>query len=173
MAGRASAYLADGLTWARKVARANPVAVGGDVMGKFGFSKPSFSRAIGLSTLKGKASRAIGVPLTQSGREKKFGRLGAKYLWPVGLLTAKGKRSTFEAGEAFDSAEEPRQSLLGSVFSAVFRLAALGAAGICFLLAWVLHSGSNETQGDLSLAVWFLAGMGLVALLVGIKRKRA
>jgi hypothetical protein len=42
-------------------------------MGKFGFSW-SWKRAIGLSALKGKISRKIGIPLTESGREKKIGR---------------------------------------------------------------------------------------------------
>jgi len=41
---------------------------------KFGFSF-SWRRALGLSAAKGKVSRAIGIPLTQSGRERKAGRL--------------------------------------------------------------------------------------------------
>ncbi len=35
----------------------------------------SWSRAIGLSALKGRISRKTGIPLTRSGREKKIGRL--------------------------------------------------------------------------------------------------
>ena len=35
----------------------------------------SWKRAIGISALKGRISRAIGVPLTVSGRERKIGRL--------------------------------------------------------------------------------------------------
>src|SRR4051812_33556348 len=40
----------------------------------FGFSW-SWKRAVGLSAAKGKISRAIGIPLTESGREKKLGRM--------------------------------------------------------------------------------------------------
>lgn len=39
----------------------------------------SWKRAIGLSALKGKISRKIGVPLTESGREKKVGRFLLKF----------------------------------------------------------------------------------------------
>jgi len=41
---------------------------------KFGFSW-SWKRASGLSAMKGKISRKIGVPLTRSGRQRKVGRL--------------------------------------------------------------------------------------------------
>ncbi len=40
---------------------------------KFGLSF-SWKRAIGLSALKGKISRQIGIPLTRSGRRQKVGR---------------------------------------------------------------------------------------------------
>ena len=40
---------------------------------KFGFSF-SWKRASGISAAKGKLSRAIGVPLTRSGRQRKVGR---------------------------------------------------------------------------------------------------
>ena len=39
---------------------------------KYGFSF-SWRRAIGLSALKGRISRAIGVPLTREGRQRKLG----------------------------------------------------------------------------------------------------
>ena len=39
---------------------------------RFGFSF-SWKRALGLSAMKGKASRRIGVPLTRQGRERKAG----------------------------------------------------------------------------------------------------
>jgi len=49
-------------------------------MGKnFGFSF-SWRRACGLSGLKGKISRIIGIPLTKSGRERKIGRLILRFL---------------------------------------------------------------------------------------------
>lgn len=41
-------------------------------MRKFGFSF-SWKRAFGISAAKGKVSRAIGIPLTQSGRQRKAG----------------------------------------------------------------------------------------------------
>jgi len=40
---------------------------------KFGFSF-SWKRALGISAAKGKISRAIGVPLTRSGRQRMAGR---------------------------------------------------------------------------------------------------
>lgn len=41
---------------------------------KHGFSF-SPKRALGISSAKGKISRAIGIPLTRSGRQRKFGRM--------------------------------------------------------------------------------------------------
>ena len=35
----------------------------------------SWRRALGVSALKGKISRQIGVPLTKGGRERKVGRI--------------------------------------------------------------------------------------------------
>ncbi len=35
----------------------------------------SFRRAIGISAMKNKISRRIGVPLTRSGQERKLGRI--------------------------------------------------------------------------------------------------
>ena len=40
---------------------------------EFGFSW-SWKRAIGLSALKGKISRKLGIPLTRLGRQQKAGR---------------------------------------------------------------------------------------------------
>jgi TM2 domain-containing membrane protein YozV len=56
-------------------------------MGKFGFSKPSWRRALGVSAAKGKVSRAIGIPLTKSGRQKKLGRLAEKSLVPAAVAS--------------------------------------------------------------------------------------
>jgi hypothetical protein len=44
---------------------------------KTGIPGMSFSwrRVVGISALKGKISRRIGVPLTRSGRERKAGRV--------------------------------------------------------------------------------------------------
>ena len=41
---------------------------------KFGISF-SWKRATGISGIKGKISKNIGIPLTKSGRERKIGRL--------------------------------------------------------------------------------------------------
>jgi hypothetical protein len=46
---------------------------------KFGVSF-SWKRALGISAAKGKVSKAIGIPLTKEGRERKFGRLLLKLL---------------------------------------------------------------------------------------------
>ena len=48
-------------------------------MKKYGFSF-SWKRAIGLSGLKAKLSRKIGFPLTESGRERKIGKMILKFL---------------------------------------------------------------------------------------------
>ena len=40
---------------------------------KFGFSF-SWKRALGISGAKSRISRKIGIPLTRSGRQRKFGR---------------------------------------------------------------------------------------------------
>ncbi len=53
---------------------------------KYGFSF-SWRRAIGLSALKGRISRAIGIPLTREGRQRKLGAaLGCCV--PLALLVA-------------------------------------------------------------------------------------
>lgn len=58
-------------------------------MKKFGFSW-SWKRASGLSAAKGKVSRAVGVPLSKSGRERKVGRAIGVLGW--GLLGRRGAR---------------------------------------------------------------------------------
>lgn len=55
-------------------------------MGKMGFSF-SWKRAVGISAAKGRISRSIGIPLTRSGRQRKFGRAaGCLVLLTFGLL---------------------------------------------------------------------------------------
>lgn len=61
---------------------------------KFGFSW-SWRRASGLSAMKGKLSREIGIPLTRSGRERKLGRLlmgGSIPLMVSGNRSARGTK---------------------------------------------------------------------------------
>ena len=51
---------------------------------KYGFSF-SWKRAVGLSSLKGKLSRQLGVPLSRSGRQRKVGRaLGCAVVLGIG-----------------------------------------------------------------------------------------
>ena len=53
---------------------------------KYGFSF-SWRRAVGLSALKGRISRFIGIPLTRSGMERKVGRV---FLHGIGCLIVLG-----------------------------------------------------------------------------------
>ena len=59
-------------------------------MKKYGFSF-SWKRAIGLSGLKSKISRKIGIPLTESGRERKVGHLIFKFIGDL-VTNALGKK---------------------------------------------------------------------------------
>ncbi|MBS0547826.1 MAG: peptidoglycan-binding protein [Proteobacteria bacterium] len=43
----------------------------------------SWKRALGVSAAKGRMSRVIGIPLTQSGRQKKLGRMTERTLGPI------------------------------------------------------------------------------------------
>lgn len=52
---------------------------------KFGTSF-SWRRATGVSAAKGRISRAIGIPLTKSGRDRKLGRLVSRYMLPISAL---------------------------------------------------------------------------------------
>ncbi|KTC74648.1 Uncharacterised protein [Legionella bozemanae] len=58
-------------------------------MNRGGFS---WKRLIGISALKAKISRKIGIPLTQSGRERKLGALIIKYLRSFFLEKKRKKR---------------------------------------------------------------------------------
>jgi hypothetical protein len=52
----------------------------------YGFSF-SWRRTVGIAAAKGRLSRAIGVPLTQGGRERKLGRMVSSWLG-AGLVIA-------------------------------------------------------------------------------------
>jgi hypothetical protein len=43
----------------------------------------SWKRALGVSAAKGRLSRAIGVPLTKQGRQRKYGRMMGCATWPI------------------------------------------------------------------------------------------
>ncbi|WP_165831585.1 hypothetical protein [Legionella qingyii] len=58
-------------------------------MNRGGFS---WKRLIGISALKAKISRKIGIPLTQSGRERKLGALIIKQLRSFFLEAKKKER---------------------------------------------------------------------------------
>lgn len=45
----------------------------------------SWRRAFGISAAKGRISRALGVPLTRSGRQRKLGRLAGCSTW-IGII---------------------------------------------------------------------------------------
>ncbi|HHT0592770.1 TPA: hypothetical protein ACTXXA_000956 [Legionella anisa] len=52
----------------------------------------SWKRLIGISALKAKISRKIGIPLTKSGRQRKLGALIMKYLRSFFLEEKRKKR---------------------------------------------------------------------------------
>lgn len=64
----------------------------------------SWGRALGISAAKGKVSRAIGVPLTKSGRERKIGRMAAGALASLAVEGA-GKAAAAHAGGAAETTE--------------------------------------------------------------------
>jgi hypothetical protein len=49
----------------------------------------SWSRATGVAAAKGKASRALGVPLSRQGRQRKLGKTAGCAI-PVALIVAAG-----------------------------------------------------------------------------------
>ncbi|KTD11516.1 hypothetical protein Lgra_0974 [Legionella gratiana] len=57
-------------------------------MNRGGFS---WKRLIGISALKAKISRKIGIPLTQSGRQRKLGALIIKFLRTIFLEKKKNR----------------------------------------------------------------------------------
>lgn len=68
---------------------------------KFGFSF-SWKRATGLSGAKGRLSRATGIPLTKSGRERKIGRMasgGSGCLLPI-ILAVVAALCVFAYGQS-------------------------------------------------------------------------
>lgn len=99
---------------------------------RFGFSF-SWRRATGLSAAKGKLSRAIGVPLTKGGRQRKAGSmLGGLLFLPFTILFG-GRRSR--------AADTPGRasSCLGSAGGCVVTLVALFV--IAFSIAVCMNPG--------------------------------
>lgn len=54
----------------------------------------SWKRAIGLSSLKGKVSRKIGIPLTRGGRQRKLGAMMGCAV-PLAIIVASGTAGCF------------------------------------------------------------------------------
>ena len=54
----------------------------------------SWKRAIGLSSLKGKVSRKIGIPLTRGGRQRKLGAMMGCAV-PLAIIVASGSAGCF------------------------------------------------------------------------------
>ncbi|RUR24705.1 hypothetical protein ELY16_11030 [Legionella qingyii] len=59
-------------------------------MNRGGFS---WKRFVGISALKSKISRYIGIPLTRSGRQRKIGALIEKFIFSLFGFTSRTKRS--------------------------------------------------------------------------------
>jgi hypothetical protein len=57
-------------------------------MNRGGFS---WKRFLGISALKAKISRKIGIPLTKSGRQRKLGALVMKIVYSFAMKLIKGK----------------------------------------------------------------------------------
>lgn len=81
-------------------------------MALFGIPGLSFSwrRALGISAFKGRVSRAIGIPLTRSGRQRKAGRLLGGVLGTV-LLGVDAGLATPRATPS-PRKRQPRESLV-------------------------------------------------------------
>jgi hypothetical protein len=62
----------------------------------------SWKRATGVSSAKGKLSRKLGVPLTRSGRQRKFGRAAGCCIPAAFILTGVGG-AAFGVAKAFHS----------------------------------------------------------------------
>lgn len=136
-------------------------------MGKFGFSKWSWRRASGLSAAKGKVSRAIGVPLTKSGRERKYGRWGARFLWPLSLFSRRTAKVR-EQQAVLDTVPPVRQaSFVGSVAGLVFRGIAVVAGLTALACAWMVYAGSDGALAG----VLVLGGFGAVCIWLGLRPK--
>jgi hypothetical protein len=89
-------------------------------MRKFGFSF-SWRRLLGLSAAKGKVSRAIGIPLTKSGRQRKAGRLlgdlaGTTLLAGTEFATRSGSAGAVLPADNIPSQDVKRQHELNEYY---------------------------------------------------------
>lgn len=97
----------------------------------YGFSF-SPSRALGISATKGRISRAIGIPLTKSGRDRKFGR-GLS-----GLLTTAALASIASSSKASTPNEPVAQVISGGGPSLLFH------GGTPVLIAAFISAANNR-----------------------------
>lgn len=102
-------------------------------MGKFGFSKWSWKRAIGVTAAKRKFAKATGIPTTKSGRQRKVGRLLGVFALPF-LLVFRGKR----AKAVTSSPRHEGASASGCLaVSALCGVGGIGIVGVCFVIGVV------------------------------------
>lgn len=93
---------------------------------RLGFSF-SWRRAIGLSSAKGRVSRAIGIPLTESGRRQKTGRLLGS------ALAAKGRTKPRRGEVAVELDEEDVSAPRGGGIPLIAVVALVGLAACWYV----------------------------------------
>lgn len=69
-------------------------------MNRGGFS---WKRLVGISALKSRISRFIGIPLTRSGRQRKLGALIEKFLLSLFVTKPKARTKKSQGSSATDS----------------------------------------------------------------------
>lgn len=145
-------------------------------MGKAGFSW-SWKRAVGISALKGKISRNIGIPLTRSGRQRKLGRMVERF--GLGLLLADGDETTEERTPRQIATRRLEPRVLKPHYMESFwrfalrRLAGLLVFLVSVLLAIVAVSWVMDGKSWISGSVLMFAVPGCVGLLASVRLMRA
>lgn len=61
-------------------------------MGRFGFSKWSWKRALGITAARQRMAKITGIPTTQAGRQRKVGRVLSTWLWPAAFSFSAARR---------------------------------------------------------------------------------
>jgi hypothetical protein len=78
----------------------------------------SFNRLVGISSAKGRISRAIGVPLSKSGRRKKGNRIlagcGCLFLFLILVLVIVGPGSILDRDDTSEERTAQEQAPAGS-----------------------------------------------------------
>lgn len=102
---------------------------------KFGFSF-SARRALGISAMKGRISRKIGIPLTKSGRQRKAGRLLGVFGIPFllgSLKPASRRMKMVQAGTVVRA-----QGLISQFFRLVAIIVALTMIGFACMVGYLM-----------------------------------